>query len=403
MVVGNAWKNWVLIALDCDTGETGFGEATLGVSTLPVTGALEELRPIVLGEDPLRVDALWTRMRQAWNLPADRVHIAAMSAVEIACWDLIGKSVGQPLHALLGGAVRERIPVYANGWYGGDRTPEGYAKRAAATVELGYRALKLDPFGDAAGGLSRSEERMARTIVAAVREAIGPDVKLMIEAHDRFDVADAQAIAIWLAPFDVTWLEAPVHSEDIARLGQVARRSPVPIAAGERLTQSFQFDDLWRRGRVRIWQPETLGIGGVSGMRRIAALAATYGAAVAPHNARGPVCTAVNVALAAWLPGLLVLETFVSESIPLARAVAPSLPEVVDGFVKPSNRPGLGIDLDEDVIRAHPFNRNSVLRLFEPGWESRRGARRGAKQGRRRAQLGDRSGGRQLEEEHDAR
>ena len=304
-----------------------------------MTGALEELRPIVLGEDPLQIDALWVRMLRAWNHPTDRVHLAAMSAVEIACWDLLGKSVGKPLHALLGGAVRQRIPVYANGWYSGDRTPDAYAERAAATVELGYRALKFDPFGDADGTLTRSEERLTRSIVAAVREAVGPDVSLMIEAHDRFTVPAALKIATWLEPFDITWLEAPVQSDDIARLGQVAHDSAVPIAAGERLTEAFQFDDLWSRGQVRIWQPETIGIGGVSGVRRIAALAATYGAVIAPHNARGPVCTAVNVALSAWMPGLLMLETFVSDAIPLARAITRNLPEVVDGSIEPSDLP----------------------------------------------------------------
>ena len=157
--------------------------------------------------------------------------------------------------------------------------------------------------------------------------------------------------------------------------------SPVPIAAGERLTEDFQFDDLWSRGHVGIWQPETIGLGGVSGVRRISALAASYGAVIAPHNARGPVCTAVNVALAAWMPGLLMLETFVSESIPLAKSITRFLPEVVDGYIKPSDRPGLGIELVEDEIRAHPFDPNNVLRLFEPGWESRRGARSAAANG----------------------
>jgi galactonate dehydratase len=378
MIVGNAWKNWVLIALECDSGETGIGEATLGVSTLPVTGALEELRPIVLGEDPLQIDALWVRMLRAWNHPTDRVHLAAMSAVEIACWDLLGKSVGKPLHALLGGSMRRRIPVYANGWYSGERTPDAYAERAAATVELGYGALKFDPFGDADETLTRSEDRLTRSIVAAVREAVGPDVSLMIEAHDRFTVPAALKIATWLEPFDITWLEAPVQSDDIARLGQMARDSAVPVAAGERLTEAFQFDDLWSRGHVRIWQPETIGLGGVSGVRRIAALAATYGAVISPHNARGPVCTAVNVALSAWMPGLLMLETFVSDAIPLAKAITRSLPEVVDGYIEPSDLPGLGIELVEDEIRAHPFDPDNVLRLFEPGWESRRGARRTA-------------------------
>jgi galactonate dehydratase len=373
IVVGNAWKNWVLVAVDCDTGETGLGEATLGVSTLPVVGALEELRPLVVGEDPIAVDALWERMDRAWYLPSDPVHRAAMSAVEIACWDLIGKSLGQPLHVVLGGATRDRIPVYANGWYSGERTATGFGQRAAATVASGHRALKFDPFGDAVGTLPKSEERLAKSLVAAVREAVGSDVQLMVEAHDRFDVRTARAIARWLEPFDITWLEAHVYSEDIASLRLVSTDSPVPIAAGERLTKAFQFDDLLRRGRVRIWQPETLAVGGVSGVRRVAALAATHGVAIAPHNARGPVCSAVNIELAAWMPGLLMLETFVSESVPLARALAPSLPEVIGGYVRSAMRPGIGIDIDEAVALAHPFDRNNVLRLFEPGWESRRG------------------------------
>jgi galactonate dehydratase len=375
IVVGNPWKNWVLVALDTDAGLTGYGEATLGVSTRPVVGALEELRPLVIGEEATGVAALWERMSRAWNLPTDPVHVAAMSAVEIACWDLIGKSVDQPIHVLLGGAARDRIPVYANGWYPADRSPDAYADRATKTVGAGYRALKFDPFSDALGTLSRSDERLAQSIVAAVRESVGPDVDLLIEAHDRFDIGTARAIARWLEPYRITWLEAPVFSEDTRRLGQVSKTSPVPIAAGERLTQPFQFDDLWRRGRVGIWQPETLAVGGVSGMRRIAALAATHGASLAPHNARGPVCTAVNVELAAWLPNLLILETFVAESIPLAREIAPGLPEIVDGYVRPTMRPGIGIEINEEAAIAHPFDPKGVLRLFESGWESRRGVR----------------------------
>ena len=381
LVVGNAWKNWVIVALDTDDGLTGYGEATLGVSTLPVIGALDELRPLVVGEDPIAVDALWERMSRAWYLPGDPVHRAAMSAVEIGCWDLIGKSLGKPIHMLLGGPARERIPVYANGWYPAERSPDAYAERAAATVANGYRALKFDPFGAAGGGLPAAEERLARSIVAAVRDVVGADVELMIEAHDRFDVRTARAIARWLEPYDITWLEAPVYSEDIEQLRQAAKGSPVPIAAGERLTQPFQFDALGRRGGIGIWQPETLAVGGVSGVRRIASLAVAQGAVLAPHNARGPVCTAVNVELAAWLPGLLFLETFVSDAVPLAREIAPDLPVVENGTVRPTGRPGIGIAIDEDAARAHPFDRNHVLRLFEAGWESRRGVLR---PGRRR-------------------
>jgi len=373
IVVGNAWKNWIIVALDTDAGVTGYGEATLGVSTLPAVGALDELRPLVVGEDPADIESLWDRMDRAWYLPTDPVHLAAMSAVEIACWDILGRTLDQPLHALLGGPARERIPVYANGWYPAERTPEAYADRAVATVASGHRALKFDPFGDSKDTLSAADRRTAMAIVRAVREAVGPDVQLLIEAHDRFDVRTARDIARWLEPMSITWLEAPVFSEDVERLGRVAVDSPVAIAAGERLTQAFQFEDLFRRGHVSIWQPETLAVGGVSGVRRIAGLADAHGVSIAPHNARGPVCFAVNVELAAWMPSLLMLEVFVGDAIPLARQIAPSLPDVVDGHIRPTTRPGIGIDIDEAAALTHPFDRHGVLRLFEQGWESRRG------------------------------
>ena len=299
-----------------------------------------------------------------------------MSAVEIACWDLIGRSLDTPIHVLLGGAVRERIPVYANGWYPAERTPDAYAQRAAATVARGHRALKFDPFGDALGHAGDGRPADRHRVVAAVREAVGAEVRLMIEAHDRFDVRTARSIARWLEPYDITWLEAPVFSEDIGALRPRDRW----VACPDRRRRAADAAVPVRRSRP----PGPRGHLAARDARRRRRVGDAprsprwprpTGPSIAPHNARGPIATAVNVELAAWLPGLLMLETFVDDAVPLAREIAPLLPEVVDGFVRPTSRPGIGIDIDESAARAHPFDRNGVLRLFEPGWESRRGVR----------------------------
>jgi galactonate dehydratase len=372
VAVGNPWKNWVFVLLETEDGLVGLGEATLGVSTLPVLGALDELKAIVAGEDALQVERLWSRMEEAWYLPSDPVHLAAMSAVEIACLDIRGKQLGQPLHSLLGGARRSHVPVYLNGWYRAERQPEVFAELAAAAVAQGFRGLKLDPFGVARGTISREELRLSIALVEAVRSAAGPDVELMVEAHDRFDVRTAIEVSNALAHLEASWLEAPVPSENIAALGRVAQRSPLPVAAGERLTQLHQFQALGEAG-ISIWQPETLGVGGALRVLEIAALAKASGATLAPHNARGPVCTAVNLHLAAALPEVRVLEYFDPGQERVAQAVVDGLPEPVDGALTVPDGPGLGISLDEAAAAAHPADLGHVLRLFKPGWEKRSG------------------------------
>jgi galactonate dehydratase len=372
VVVGNPWKNWVFVLVETEDGLVGLGEATLGVTTLPVLGALEELRAVVVGEDASQVEHLWARMEEAWYLPADPVHLAAMSAVEIACWDIAGKVSGAPLSALLGGSLRAEIPVYLNGWYRGDRRPEVFAELAAAAVDGGFAGLKLDPFGAARRAISRDELNHSVDLVHAVKTAVGSDVDVMVDAHDRFDVVTAIRVAEALEPTGIAWLEAPVPSENALALGAVADRSPVPIAAGERLTQPHQFNSLGAAG-VRIWQPETLAVGGTRGLRRIAALAEAFGVLLAPHNARGPVCTAVNLHLAAALPAIQVLEYFAPGDDDLAARVTSGLAAPVAGLLRVPDGPGHGITLDEEAAAAHPLDTGNVLRLFRPGWEWRTG------------------------------
>ena len=376
LIVGNPWKNWVFVVLDTDSGLRGIGEATLGMSTRPVEGALAELRRFVVGADPTDIPTLWERMARGWYLPTDAVHVTAMSAVEIACWDLLGKQLGAPLYRLLGGAARQRIPVYANGWYRGPRDPESFAARARDVVATGFRGLKLDPFGDVRGMLTASEEEESFAIISAVREAIGPDVELMIEAHDRFDVPTAIRVGRRLEPYRIAWYEAPVLSVDVDALVRVAAEVPVPVAAGERFSQPAEFARLGQSRTVLTWQPETLSIGGVSGVQQVAALALAYGATIAPHNARGPICTVVNAHLATWLPNLRVQEYFVEGAVAAAFDVVPATPRVQDGWLQPPPGPGLGVELDEAAAARYPYDEANFMRLFEAGWEQRLGTAR---------------------------
>jgi galactonate dehydratase len=371
VLVGNPWKNWLFVILETDEGLRGLGEATLGLSTLPVEGALRELKRFVIGEDPCRIPALIDKIARAWYLPTDQVHVTAISGVEIACWDLLGKALGMPLHKLWGGAMRDPVPAYANGWYPSGQNPEEFAARGRALVGRGFRAMKFDPFGTGYRDLSREEEVRSLDVVAAVREAVGPDVELFIEAHDRFDVVPAIRIGRRLDAYRIGWYEAPVHSADVDALVRVAGEVPVPVAAGERFSQPGQFVRLGESRTLLTWLPETLSIGGVWGIQQVVALGLAYGARIAIHNARGPVCTAVNAHLAAWMPNFRIQEIFDETVVPLAYEVVRGTPRIVDGCLEVPSGPGLGIELDEAAAARYPYAADHFMHFFEAGWEGR--------------------------------
>jgi galactonate dehydratase len=297
--------------------------------------------------------------------------MAAVSAIEVACWDIAGKAAGKPVYELLGGKIRDRIRVYANGWYRTERRPEAFAGKARDVAARGYTALKFDPFGSAWRVMEPREEDLSIEIVAAVREAVGPSVDLMIEAHNRFSVSTALRVADRLAEFRPAWLEEPVHHQQLGAMIEVARRSPVPIATGESFTSLGQFADLLGHDAVHIIQPEPLHLGGLWRTRQVAAMADAHYAVVAPHNAQGPVCGAVSRQLGACVPNFYVQESFDEFNADWTREIvdAPVLP--LDGYLEVPNRPGLGIDLDWDRLAGHPYERQHLLRLFSPGWELR--------------------------------
>jgi len=370
-LVGNPWKNWLFIRVDTDEGIHGVGEGTVNGFSATVEAAIHELREAYIGLEPSQVDLLFQRMVRDVYSDGGQIHMAAVAAIEVACWDIVGKAGGKPVHDLLGGRIRDRIPVYANGWYRTDRTPEAFADKARDVVRRGYRAMKFDPFGAAYRIMDRSEEDLSIAIVAAVREAVGPDVDLMIEAHNRFSAATALRVADRLTEFRPAWLEEPVHHQQMGAMIEVARRSPVPVATGESYTSLGQFADLLSHDVVHIVQPEPLSLGGLWRTRQVAGMADAHYAVVAPHNAQGPVCGAISRTLGACIPNFYVQESFDEFNADWTQSIVDRPIRPVDGYIEILDAPGLGIELDWGALGEHPYRRQHLIRLFSPGWERR--------------------------------
>jgi galactonate dehydratase len=367
-LVGNPWKNWVFVKLETDAGISGLGEATAGLSAKPAEAGLRELARFIIGEDPRHPERVWQKMYKGMFLGVSE----AMSAIEIACWDILGKSLGVPLWQLLGGKQRPQLRVYANGWYQGPRENGFFAEAAARVKELGYTALKFDPFGTAYRFGERSDERRALGLVRAVREAVGDDVDLLIEGHDRFSVSTAIRIGRALEEWQPMWFETPVMSTDIAASVEVARAIPVPVALGERFNRLAQFHDLLAQRVIDIVQPETLRVGGVSNTRKVAALAEAAEAFVALHQAQSPLNTAINAHIHASIPNFLIQECFDDFLAPWAHEIMRGVPRVQQGYLAPPDAPGIGVELVEEELEKYPYGEDAFLRLFEEGWEQRR-------------------------------
>lgn len=370
LVVGNPWKNWVYVKLETNEGLFGWGEATGGLTTASEKGMLDELRSRVIGLDPTNVTGVLDFIRKTLFLTSGG---SALSGIEMACWDIIAKAANVPLYKLFGGKVREKIRVYANGWYQGKRDPELFAERAKQIVDMGYTALKFDPFGKAYKFMSHEEEMLSMRIVRAVREAVGENVDLMIEAHDRFNMSQAIRIGHMLEEFHPFWYETPVLSDNFERINEVARRVKVPVIAGERTSTPKEIQKLLHEGAIDIVNPEILGCGGIIGLLDCFAVARSYDAYVAPHNAQSPFCTAVNVHIDATQPNLLIQECFDDSSVSWTDDVLSGYPKVVNGYIEPTDAPGIGVSINEEEAVKHPYGDKNFLWMFEDGWEKREG------------------------------
>jgi galactonate dehydratase len=375
-LVGNPWKNWLFVRLDTDQpGLYGIGEGTLNGFGRSVEAVVHELAPRYEGMDPFQVETIYQRMTRDLYSEGGQIHMCAVAAVETACWDIIGKSVGRPIYDLIGGRYHETLPAYANGWYQGDRTPAAFASRAQEVVARGYKALKFDPFGAAWRTMDLPNRHLTLDIIRAVREAVGPDIQLMIEGHCRFSVAEAVWIGERIEEFEPTWFEEPTAHQKIDAVVEVARKIAVPVSTGESLVSTHQFAELLAHNAVHIIQPEPGNMGGIWKTRQACAMADAHYAVVAPHNAQGPIATATCIQIGASCPNLLVQEIFDEFNVDWERDLVDHPAEVIDGRIPVSDRPGLGIDLNWAEIDKHPYEISNFLPLFAVGWERREGAK----------------------------
>lgn len=375
-IVGNPWKNWLFVRLETDQdGLYGIGEGTLNAFAKSAEAIIHELTPRFVGTDPFQVETIIQRMTRDLYSEGGQLHMNAVAAIEVACWDIIGKVTGRPIYDLIGGRYHESLPAYANGWYAGPRTPESFAERARQVIDRGYKALKFDPFGANWRTMTLPERHLSVDIVRAVREEVGPDIELMIEVHSRFSVAEAVWVGERLAEFEPTWFEEPTAHQNIASVVEVARKLSIPVATGESYSSTQQFAELLSHDAVHILQPEPGSMGGIWRTRQVAAMADAHYAVVAPHNAQGPISTATCVQVGAATPNLLVQEIFDEFNVDWEKELVDHHAEVIDGRIQVPDRPGLGVDLNWAELEKHPYEVTNFLPLFAPGWERREGER----------------------------
>ena len=346
--------NWVFAKVTTDEGITGVGEGTLGTRELTVAEAIKEISRYLVGKDPFAIESHLLHMQRDTYWRSGPVLSTAISAVEIALWDIKGQALGVPVYELLGGLVSDRIKVYVNAWFSGAKTPEEFAERAKATVAQEFRALKWDPFGSAYLTMSTAELDAALDKVAAVREAVGPDVDLMIEAHGRFDVMTGVRVGRELAPFRPFWYEEPIPPGNVGALAKVRESVEVPIAAGERCYSRFDCADLLNTEAVDVIQPDVCHVGGLLETKRVAVMADAAYIPISPHNPGGPVGNAAALHFAASCHNFLLLETMITD-VPWRKEVTTEKWEFEEGcFIMPDT-PGLGLELREEVFDRYPY------------------------------------------------
>ena len=374
--VGAGWKNWLFVRVLTDAGIHGLGEGTLNGFIRTTEAAVRELEQFVVGQDPRRINALAKRMLDSVSLDGGHIHRTAIAAVEVACWDILGKSLGAPIHQLLGGRVRDSVLGYANGWYRTERTPEAFLAAAGSVVDRGFKAFKLDPFGNAQGFIREDELELAFEILRTLRGKLPRDILILVDVHARFTETEALRAARKMAPLGIYWWEEPTTRDRQEAVHSVAAASPIPVATGEMYDTVGQFFTLAERGGVNIFQPEPMSLGGIANTLAVAHLALAHGSYIAPHQSGGPVATAVCLQLAACVPNFLIQEHFDPFNEPWTQDLVSWRPEIdpATGHLSLPEAPGLGLELNTEVALAHPYDPQAFLNIHEEGWERRLGS-----------------------------
>jgi galactonate dehydratase len=361
-IVNAQMRNWVFVRVETDQpGLYGWGEATLEWKTRAVAGAVEDIAALLVGRDPRDIENL---VRVAtkhgfWRLGV--IGMSAIAGIEQACWDILGKSLGLPVWRLLGGQVRDRVPIYTHLGFGEMSavyetfSPNALADRAHQVVARGYAAFKIVCVPYMNMTISPRDIALIERQMAVLRETVGDGVEIMVDMHGRAgSVSAAVAVIDALSPFRPMFVEEPIQPGDALSLAEITRKTRVPIATGERLVDRKEFEEVFRLRAVHIAQPDICHVGGLMEAKKIAAMADTAGIGVAPHNPLGPIAGASALHFAVSTPNFVIQEEM-SGAVPWYDDVVRGPIRRVDGHWQVPTAPGLGVEVDEAVAAAHPF------------------------------------------------
>jgi len=344
--------SWTYVKVYTDKDIIGIGEAGLTGRSETVATAIKELERYLKGKDPLEIERHWQAMYRYTFFRGGPVLLGAISAIDIALWDIAGKYWNTSIHKLLGGKCRDRIRVYV---HLGDYHMEGLVERAVAAVKDGYTAIRWAPFEEDFQKMRFSKMlKIAKSQVEAVREAVGEDVDICLDAHGRLSPFEAIAMAKELEPYRIFFFEDPILPENIDAMADVARHINIPIATGERLYTIYDFEALLSRNAARMVRPDLSLTGGISQCRKIAAIAEAHYAYVVPHCPLSPVSLAACIQLDAAIHNFALQEYIRCDRPPRSEVLVEPL-KIQNGYLQIPEKPGLGVELNEHAIKKYPY------------------------------------------------
>lgn len=364
--LSTGWRNLTYLMIETNEGIAGFGESHIVGKTHTVREYLRDIRRHIIGHDVFNIEQLYEKLTLLDFGAPGQVTMTGLGLVEMACWDCIGKKLKVPVYKLIGGAVREKIPAYANGWYTVERTPEEFHKAAEKVVARGYKGMKFDPFGDGNMELTRDQYRLSMDLVEAVADAAGAGVQLFIEMHGRFAAHQAVEICRDLEKYKPGFVEEPCRPLDVRALKYVMDHTSIPIAAGERLYISTAYNEVFRERLVNVIQPDISQCGGLLEVKKICSTAETLSMMAAPHNVGGIIATTANVHLMATLRNGKILEHFNDFSDSHVKNVGSPYPEVTDGYFSLPKGHGWGVEVDIDYLRTNQASPEDGV-ILDPG------------------------------------
>lgn len=369
-LVNAKMRNWVIVRVYTDqAGLIGIGEGTLEFQERAVAGAVQDLAPLIIGQDPRDIERLWEILYRHPFFKGGVVSMSALSGIDQALWDITAKDLGVPLWRILGGLARERVRMYDH-LGGGDSdavydsdSAQSFAHKMKQSISDGFTAVKILAVPKSAPLGGNANLRHAEELMGAARDAAGPDIDIMIDFHGRTSAAMAIQYAKIFEPFRPLFLEEVVQPDQHEAMIRARKGISVPLAAGERLLTRGDFLRVLQDGLIDVAQPDVCHAGGITGLRKIASLCDTFGVTMAPHNPLGPIATMVNIHLALSMPNFLIQEVMRAD-VPWREEVFSGVPDFEAGHILPPQSIGIGAEMNETQAEKHPYAGEKAVQWF---------------------------------------